>query len=728
MKNLFFLKTVFALLLSSHFASATDLPEKSSDSADVTQDNPVDEGAFDTEQDSIENNDDEYQEDPVVEESRIDSDISSLSENTESNVAEPDFIDMSLEDLLEVDVTVATGSKARSVVRSPGIVTVISAEDIARSGAQDLVDVLRMVPGISIEYDMGGLLGIGMRGIYATEGKMLFLIDGIEINEDIYGAFNPGHRIPAALIDRVEIIRGPGSAVYGGYAELGVISIHTKKATTTNRVIIHGGTSIMFDEHKAPVGRALGTMYYGGSRDRVKFSLSASGDFGHMTNQSAADIWGEHWNAMDDQVSSLFINGNLQVMGLDVNVLVNRYSMSYQYPSYELSKYRTEHNFFIADAKYTFQVTPKVTLIPQLQYKNQQPWYSPRIYYDSGDRFEDWEYDLSVQKLTGALHGNFQILNTLGVSSGIVYDFIYGADRLDNEYFNGENSVQYSNIAVYLQGMLETRIMDVAMGGRFNYHQQSGMSLVPRLALTRDFFNKFHIKFLAAIAYKAPTLANLGVNPDIKPEKTPTLEFEWGARWKNILSFAHNTFLTKMDNAIVYTMIDDTYDTYVNQKGICTFGMEAVGRISFPIGFFDLSWSMYRVIRNNIEDYIVPNDERVTLGFAPHKITSRLSLNPFGSFFVTPSVIFLSKRWAITAVNEDEEGEEILSYRKISSDIQLDLTILQRNIITEGLSLSMSARNMLNRKNKYVQPYIGYEGHYPKSGAEFMLSLTYEYF
>ena len=139
-------------------------------------------------------------------------------------IAQTDSINydaLSLEDLMNIKISVAS-IKELTPRESPGVVSYISAEEIRESGANDLVDVLRMVPGFDFATDVEDVVGIGVRGNWAHEGKVLMLIDGQEMNEGLYSTLQFGNHYPVDNIKRIEIIRGPGSAIYGGNAEYAV--------------------------------------------------------------------------------------------------------------------------------------------------------------------------------------------------------------------------------------------------------------------------------------------------------------------------------------------------------------------------------------------------------------------------------------------------------------------------------------------------------------------------
>src|SRR3954468_10713859 len=145
------------------------------------------------------------------------------------DVAIKDITDVSLDDLLNTDVGVA--SKVPTTYREvPGVITVVTREEIMDSGARDLEDVLQLVPGFSPGIDVEAVVDVGVRGNWGHEGKVLLLIDGQQMNETLYSTNQLGNHYPIDQIERIEIIRGPGSAIYGGYAELAVINVITRGA------------------------------------------------------------------------------------------------------------------------------------------------------------------------------------------------------------------------------------------------------------------------------------------------------------------------------------------------------------------------------------------------------------------------------------------------------------------------------------------------------------------
>lgn len=149
----------------------------------------------------------------------------------------------SLEDLLRTerrgsaaDVSVSTASRqAQSADLAPAVTRVVSRHDIARLGLRDLGDILRQIPGLEVRED-GEFTRVAVRGVAPGDfnGRVLFLLDGLRLNDNLYdaGPINREFFVDVSLIERVEFAPGPGSALYGGNALLGVVNIVTQRADT----------------------------------------------------------------------------------------------------------------------------------------------------------------------------------------------------------------------------------------------------------------------------------------------------------------------------------------------------------------------------------------------------------------------------------------------------------------------------------------------------------------
>ncbi|HRF56281.1 MAG TPA: TonB-dependent receptor [Campylobacterales bacterium] len=189
---------------------------------------------------------------------------------------------LTLEELMETKISISTGTE-KTVAEAPSIATVITEEQIARLSATTLFEVLDSIPGLfaypsasSQFYD-----NIDIRGLHTTFGaQVVLLINGTPIkrlqNGNTWSRFN----FPASLIGRIEVIRGPGSAVYGADAFSGVINVITKDANNLDgvyeagmrigsfnksEVFAHAGTS--FENGK--IAASISYMTEGNDKDRV---------------------------------------------------------------------------------------------------------------------------------------------------------------------------------------------------------------------------------------------------------------------------------------------------------------------------------------------------------------------------------------------------------------------------------------------------------------------------
>src|SRR6185312_4226810 len=109
------------------------------------------------------------------------------------------FEDMSIEQLINVKVSVAS-NQPKTINESPGIVTLITSDEIAHMGARDLMDVLMQVPGFHMQSNQYSLSMADFRGIPADTGKRLILIDGQEMNERMFQTAEIGRRFPISMI------------------------------------------------------------------------------------------------------------------------------------------------------------------------------------------------------------------------------------------------------------------------------------------------------------------------------------------------------------------------------------------------------------------------------------------------------------------------------------------------------------------------------------------------
>ena len=152
-----------------------------------------------------------------------------------------DFAELDLEALL--NTTVITASKReQKLSEAPNAIYVITAEDIKHSGAVDVPDLLRMVPGIDVVNVYGNSYGVSGRGFNERFAqRMLFVIDGRSIYTSFFGGvFWENEQLFLEDIARIEVIRGPGATLWGANAVNGVVNIITKDPEEDQGGVITG--------------------------------------------------------------------------------------------------------------------------------------------------------------------------------------------------------------------------------------------------------------------------------------------------------------------------------------------------------------------------------------------------------------------------------------------------------------------------------------------------------
>ena len=165
-----------------------------------------------------------------------------LAESGSSN-SRDDFYNLSLAELGQVEISIATGNRT-PLDRAPAAATVISAGEIQAMGARNLNEVLETVPGLHVSLSSLSRLDsvYSIRGIHTGfNPQVLLMLNGVPVQYNVQGGRPTLFRLPVTSIERVEVIRGPGSAIYGADAYAGVINVITKNAASIEGTQIGGG-------------------------------------------------------------------------------------------------------------------------------------------------------------------------------------------------------------------------------------------------------------------------------------------------------------------------------------------------------------------------------------------------------------------------------------------------------------------------------------------------------
>jgi len=196
--------------------------------------------------------------------------------------------DYSLEELMNIEVVSVAKSKQK-LSKAAASIFVLNQEDIRRSGANSIPELLRLVPGVQVARIDASKWAVSIRGFNSRfASKLLVMIDGRSIyNQQFSGVRWEQHNVPLQDIERIEVIRGPGGSLWGANAVNGVINIITKQASETQGGLLLAGTG----SHEQN-----GMLRYGGNINdrghyRVYTKYQASDPFDTAAGNDAYDEW-----------------------------------------------------------------------------------------------------------------------------------------------------------------------------------------------------------------------------------------------------------------------------------------------------------------------------------------------------------------------------------------------------------------------------------------------------
>jgi iron complex outermembrane receptor protein len=200
----------------------------------------------------------------------------------------PDLGQATIEQLLSLEVTSA-GRRQQRAEDVAAAVHVISRDDIRRSGLTLLPEILRLAPGVQVAQVNANKWAVSVRGFNSLySNKLLILVDGRSLfNRAFAGVLWDGLDLDVDEIERIEIVRGPGGAMWGANAINGVINIITRSAHASQ-----GGSGSL---SMGTFEQSRGTLRYGGSLGRASYRLfgqwSGYGEGQDAVGQPAGDQW-----------------------------------------------------------------------------------------------------------------------------------------------------------------------------------------------------------------------------------------------------------------------------------------------------------------------------------------------------------------------------------------------------------------------------------------------------
>jgi len=627
--------------------------------------------------------------------------------------------DLSLEELMNIEVSVGTKTKEKSLRESPGIISIISNEDIENSGARDLIDVLRLIPGFDFGVDIFNIVGIGVRGSWAHEGKVLLLIDGIQMNERNYGSFALGNHYPLEHIKRIEIIRGPGSVNYGGFAELGVINIVTKNAEEidgTQLNVTHGQMS-------KSIGRQnLSFMHSEKLKNDLKITLAGYVGKGQRSDELYTDSDGKSISMKgNSELNPHFVNVGLQYGDFSSRLLVDNYRTT-NYDGYGLisdQQWRTDFQTWSYQAKYKKSLTKDLKLAFDAGYTRDSSWVT-----DDGIP-EDFTKTI-IEHLWLKNHVRYSVSEAFQIATGVEVNYDKSVDK---SLIEPQQIPHFHYYSLFLEGDYKSELGSITLGLRYDNHNLFGGNFAPRIALTKA-TDKLHYKLLYSHSFRTPMTYNVILNPEIKPEKTSVIEAEVGYQIHKNMNLILNVFDNRTKDTIVFDVSPvDNQENYFNANQTGTRGIEAEWRFKDDWGDVTLSHSYYRSGSGAARNQQVINfqdgseQKLLHLGFSAHKTALTFNFKLAPHLNLNSSAAFYSPRYGYDGV--DENGSPYL--KKYNDKALVNLFLRYQPFSIKNLEMGIGVYDVFASTPSFIQPYNAGHSPLPSPSREVVLKMGYKF-
>jgi outer membrane receptor for ferrienterochelin and colicin len=619
----------------------------------------------------------------------------------------------------EMDQKIESSSaKKFSLRNSPNVISVITEEEIRNSGAKDLLEVLYFFNSVDFNVDVQGYIGFNYRGLPANEGKIQILLDGFEINEMGYNSFFLGGEFDLSLVKKIELVKGSGSAVYGGNASFCVLNIITKLQEKSNDLSVQtmGGVS-----SKAISNYGASVNFTRLIKKDLFVGLQGAVSKNYRTNRSYTDAFGTAKDISDSTFQkAYFLNGNLTYKGFSFTSLLNVYN-TYQIDNFD----KIEVKFFNSDMfnfankiTYSWDINKKHNLNFSGSQRHNRPYYGP--FTESN---LDSIYHTELNRYNGKITYNFNYGNWFNFTS--LNDYLYELDFNRAAYFSDSTKVKtYRNLSSYEELSFKTKYVNIIGGIRFNNHSVVGNVIVPRISFLKK-INNFNYKLIYSKGYRLPSLENFNTAVGkIEAENTNTYDVEIGYQFSSQLYASANYFNLTTLNPIVYQADGTTgIEQSQNTKAAGTQGFEADVKWKDEWAYVILKYQYITNAGQPInERYTDLSLNNINLATSKHKLSLYTNFELNKSISIAPSLTFLGERYAYFKLDSLPNA-----LQKIAPQFLTNVYLHVNHFLKSDFNFSIGIVNLLNEKILFPQGYRGDHAPLPGMGREFRLKLSYSF-
>jgi iron complex outermembrane receptor protein len=643
-----------------------------------------------------------------------------------------DLTDLPLETLMQLQVpTVVSASKfEQKATEAPSSVTVLTSDDIKHYGYRTLADILESVPGFYTTYDRNySYLGASGVNTGNANDRILLLVNGHRINNDLNdsAAIDTSFILDVDLIDRVEIIRGPSSVLYGNNAFFGVINVITRQGKQVDGAEVSG----MYGSYNAYSGRVtIGDLFTNG----LQFLLSGTiyNDDGpenlfYSQFNTPAQNNGKAHNMDGDGFGSFF--GSVSYSDFTVEGgYINREKVNptAQFgTTFDDSRLKTVDDRSYATVKYAHKFSDTLDISANVSYDRSDsqiglpgPPLSPAPGLDFTAEQETGESASGEVQVDKKLWDRQMVTIGGEFRDDFKQDDVAVASEPGMESSTAVND-QRQNFGVFAQDDFTVMTnLHVNAGLRYDqtYDQLDHFdpSWSPRAAIIYDPFRQSTFKFIYGTAFRDPSFFELSelaqsINP--QPEKISSYELVYEQGIGRYLRSSVSGYYDRMDNLID---IEDGSFTNINAD---TLGLELAleGRWEYDIRT-RLSYTLQHT-ENRATDDSLPDSPMHLVKFnisAPlyaDKIFAGLEIQ----YTSSSQTVFSGLGGGDTFAGPDSPGYAVVNF-----------TLFSQNLI-KNLDASASIYNLLN--NKYDEPStpLHLQSVIQQDGISFRIKLTYHF-
>jgi len=596
--------------------------------------------------------------------------------------------------------TVTTASKkAESALAAPAIVSVINAKEITTFGANNLREVIeRVVNVITVGSHLFPDNAVSVRGSLLShyDNHVLLLLNGRPMREGLTGGVNSPIYLafPISSIARIEIIRGPGSVLYGSNAFAGIINIITYES----QIDFFDGVKIELSS----MGGSFGTIGFSTNVKAKKENL--------VINAGSSFLRNEGWNfeMLDERKDSIRQPYGQQILGanfglsykkLTISALVSHIMQdnlgalpikSIGTPNKNLKASRS-----FLDVGYDFGFSKNWTSKVNLTYNS----FSEN-YFVGASLFNAFSNDLIAEVDNSLSFFSSKLSILLG---GMAYLHTGGG------YEQGVNNVPlYQQVwwSAYTQADWKiAKGLKIVAGFQANKPQDIKLDFVPRLGIIYNYNEKMGMKILYAQAFRsafalerslvAPNV--LRGNPNLLPEKVNTLDLQI-FRHTEKYQIAINYFQSQLIDIITRVPVPNSSEnTYTNLGKLRIAGLELEGKI-FPhqnIYLFASYGYNQNVLNDSIKNSTQMPEHSFKLGFSySNKI---INIGVFSSYF--------SAFGNVTTVRASplELNPTAKAFTYLTTNLQMDLLKLIKSTSTQSLMCFVYITNLLDSRIYYPE-------------------------